>query len=266
MFRHCTTSLYTDRSCAFETEMSNSQEFCWFVQRFLIEKESSEQPLPRLLRKPILPELSSHSTWVILRPYNFFTRATSIFFEADKKMMSLCVFVLILLAALLLVLKKDKMVQQPDKYEEAYRLGIRALRNHESGIVVFDFDDCLINTDKILLQSGQHGPLHEPIWPIVRLAQFAHAKGLHVMVLTARTDSERARKTVLEHVQRMNLKIDDLRLRLDHEPPRFKIKVRQRLENVLLTIGDQWPDVDEATSAWIKLPSRGDASLYYGNI
>ena len=161
--------------------------------------------------------------------------------------------------------RKQHPVPMPDVYEEAYQLGIRALRDQESGIVVFDFDDCLIDTSNIR-RNGQHGPLHKSNWPIVKLAQFARVKGLHVMILTARADSESNRNTILEHLQHMNLVVDDLRLKLDHEPSRFKISIRKNLENVLLTIGDQWPDVEEANSAWIKLPSRTDSSLYYGKI
>lgn len=174
-------------------------------------------------------------------------------------------FAVIVFLILALARSRTRRMSPPDLYEEAYELGIRALRDQDTGVVVFDFDDCLIDTSDIR-RDGQYGPLHKANWPIVKLAQFARMKGLHVMLLTARADSESNRRTILEHLQHMNLVVDDLRLKLDHEPSRFKIAVRKNMQNVLLTIGDQWPDVEGATSAWIKLPSRHDGSLHYGKI
>lgn len=139
--------------------------------------------------------------------------------------------------------------------------------------VVFDFDDTLFDPHVVvdMIHAGTRPfwngdrralPLYRPIGPMCDVLRFAASRSMHIVVITARPDTPTTRAIILRNFRKHDLHIHEMHANPHYPEHRdFKAAVRRRIQDagrpVVLTIGDQWPDVADARGyPWIKLPSR----------
>lgn len=139
--------------------------------------------------------------------------------------------------------------------------------------VVFDFDDTLFDPQTIMEYShtGTRDywnadrkaiPMYKPITEMCDVLKFAVAKGMYIVLITARPDNYMTKQTLLHNFKKQKMQLHELHCNPNY--PRhmnFKSKLRQKIHvqrPIILTIGDQWGDVNETSYDWIKLPNSSE--------
>lgn len=180
----------------------------------------------------------------------------------------------ILAMGLILVMKDD----DPDSSTES---SLQIARRHafhtiasasQGSTVVFDFDDTLVNPKNVVTHKHTgyrdvwHGdrksvPIYSPVREIIDVCKYANSRNMHVVIITARVESENMRRTIKANSDYYGINIHEIHGYRPgfHSLHSFKSEIRHTLNEtrpVILTIGDRWADVRNPESAhWIKLPS-----------
>ena len=144
-------------------------------------------------------------------------------------------------------------------------------------MIVFDFDDTLFDPRKVIGQvySGSRDfaygdrkalPLYQPIRQMCDVLKYAVSAGMYVTLITARPNNAYSKQIVLANFKRQNLVLHEYHAN-DHYPKlnNFKAVLRKNIVKfrpIGLTVGDAWTDVNESSSAWVKLPSHKDPVMY----
>jgi predicted secreted acid phosphatase len=153
----------------------------------------------------------------------------------------------------------------------------RISRAPKGSAVVFDFDDTLFDPHSVAdtAHVGSRAywnadrravPLYRPIVEMCDVLKFAVARGMYIVIITARPDNRATKQTVLHNFKKQRMQIQELPCS-PHYPRHmnFKARLRQKLQlsrPIILTIGDQWGDVNEPDGYdWIKLPTKQEPLL-----
>lgn len=182
----------------------------------------------------------------------------------------------LLVASGLLLLRRHE--PRVDALRQAAALATTAVDVAPSGsIAVFDFDDTLVRPGTVIDRAHtgprpywgadrRSVPIYSLIADVANVLQRAHARGLRVVVLTARHENEVGRATLKANFERHGLPVDRLIMTPAGEDGSYKARVRADLAKearVALTVGDQWMDVDRpGGAAYVKLPNRVDGRVY----
>jgi phosphoglycolate phosphatase-like HAD superfamily hydrolase len=157
--------------------------------------------------------------------------------------------------------------KQPNVYNRVYNYVNTYLENLpqiNNGTVIFDIDDTLINTSKLIRKTPEI-MLFEQIEPIVRLCKRCKQLGYKVIILTARY--KHALQSSLANLQLFDIPFDEIYHNDDEQDASFKIQFKQNLSrtnNIILCIGDQFCDIQGIdNSLGIKLPCREDKSAHF---
>ena len=139
--------------------------------------------------------------------------------------------------------------------------------------VIFDIDDTLVYTDYLKLFPNKKFPynwingymLFPEIPQMVKIIQLCKKLGFKVIIITARPyESENSSKKNLEI---LNIKYDEMYHNKNYPDINFKIAFKKKLStknNIILSVGDQWPDLKGLTGCLcIKLPSYQDQNAYF---
>lgn len=146
---------------------------------------------------------------------------------------------------------------------------VKNVKSSKPKCVVFDFDDCLVFGDPASvvgvreMELGYHDgsdifllPKNEPI---VKLAEYARAKGLKIIILTARPKG--SRDATIWNCREFRIPFDAVIMNDSDSDPCFKLNVRRRIAmkyDIVLTVGDQITDcLCPGSAAFIKLPDPG---------
>jgi len=145
--------------------------------------------------------------------------------------------------------------------------------NGKKYTVIFDIDDTLVYTDPGNLFPNKKFPynwlknymLFPEIPQIASIAKLCHKLGLKIIIITARPYS--SEKSSIKNLELLGIYYDEIYHNKDYPDINFKIKLKEKLskkENIILSIGDQWPDLLGLTKCLcIKLPSYDDFNAFY---
>ena len=130
--------------------------------------------------------------------------------------------------------------------------------------VIFDIDDTLVDTSRIIFQSDNI-VLFDQIEPIVQLCKRCKQLGYKIIILTARY-----KEAIMSSIQNLNLfhiQYDEIYHNDNKEEPSFKIQFKKELmreNNIVLCIGDQLTDIKGVdNSLGIKLPCKKNINAYF---
>ena len=139
--------------------------------------------------------------------------------------------------------------------------------------VIFDIDDTLVYTDHQNLFPNKKFPnkwvpgymVFPGIPQMVEIARLCKKLGFKVIIITARPyQSESSSKKNLEI---LNISYDEMYHNDKYPDINFKIGLKEKLSkthNIILSVGDQWPDLQGLTGCLcIKLPNHNDSSAYF---
>ena len=179
----------------------------------------------------------------------------------------------IVLACGLVLITREPSSNKASFMSSSRELAMKLIaRSRKGSAVVFDFDETLFDPNKIIgtMYVGSRAywnadrralPLYQPIVEMCDVLKFAVAKGMYVILITARPDNNITKATVLNNFKNQSMQIHELHCNPNY--PRhmnFKAKLRAKISAqrpIILTIGDQWGDVNESnTYDWIKLPNK----------
>ena len=137
--------------------------------------------------------------------------------------------------------------------------------------VIFDIDDTLVYTDQAGLYP-YYNPynylkgymIFPPITQIIRIIKLCKKLGFKVIILTARPyESE---KSSIKNLELLDIKYDEIYHNYTPDS-NFKIDFKKKLSKtnkIILSIGDQWPDIQGLTDCLcIKLPDYSDINAYF---
>lgn len=185
----------------------------------------------------------------------------------------------LLIAAGLLVGGMVLIMKEPDNLEakflhDARHFGMQVIADSRPGdIVVFDFDSTLVNphiiqdyehtgTQDMWAGSRRSIPIYAPIREMIDLCKYANSRNMHVVVITARPDTITMRSCIKANLEKHGVRIHELygfSKNSGESLTNFKSLIRKRLSmyrQIVLTVGDRWPDVSDPGGAhWIKLSS-----------
>lgn len=177
----------------------------------------------------------------------------------------------IILASGLILLMSDNPVP-PENLGLARSKAFRCLAAATPGsAVVFDFDGTLFD-ERTVVSYTHTGPrpyatgdrkaipIYKPISPVCDILKYATARGMYIVLITARPNSALTRCIVTQNLEHYGLTVHEYHANPHYPQMRnFKAVLRARLHAqrpIVLTVGDQWTDVNEAiTYDWIKLPN-----------
>ena len=139
--------------------------------------------------------------------------------------------------------------------------------------VIFDIDDTLVYTDPVNLYPNKKFPMnwypgymiYPPIPQMVNICKLCYKLGFKIIIITARPyNSEISSKKNLELI---GVKYHEMYHNKDFPDINFKIELKKKLSkknNIALSVGDQWPDIQGLDSCLcIKLPSVQDKKAYF---
>ena len=139
--------------------------------------------------------------------------------------------------------------------------------------VIFDIDDTLVFTDPANLYPNKKFPMNwypgymifPPIQQMVNICKLCYDLGFKIIIITARPyDSETSSKKNLEL---MGIKYHKMYHNKNYPDINFKIELKKKLaltNNIALSIGDQWPDIQGIEGCLcIKLPSIQEQKAYF---
>lgn len=144
--------------------------------------------------------------------------------------------------------------------------------------VIFDIDDTLVYTDHANIFLNKKFPynlisgymIFPPIQQMVDIIKLCKNLGFKIIIITARPyESEKSSKKNLEL---LNISYDEMYHNNNYPDINFKINLKKKLStknNIILSVGDQWPDIQGLNGCLcIKLPSYQDSNTYftYNNI
>jgi hypothetical protein len=129
--------------------------------------------------------------------------------------------------------------------------------------IMFDIDDTLLNVNKNFKQ----------IDPIVNLLKYSKKLGFLVIIITAREKTETNLNFTIQQLYNNGIFYHRLYLRpVGENPYTFKTNLKKMIlqeYNIpfILSVGDQWFDVDNIYSGYsLKLPNETDKRLYFLNL
>ena len=179
----------------------------------------------------------------------------------------------LLVAGVVMIMKEPENLD--DKFlHDARSFGMQVIGAARPGsIVVFDFDSTLVNPE--IIQDYAHTgtrdmwagsrralPIYAPVREMIDLCKYANSRNMHIVLITARSDTITMRQCVKANLERHGVRIHELygfNRNSGDKLSTFKAAIRKRLSlqrPVVLTVGDRWPDVSEPNGAhWIKLSS-----------
>jgi len=139
--------------------------------------------------------------------------------------------------------------------------------------VIFDIDDTLVYTDHANLYPHKIFPnniipgymIFPGIAQIVNIAKLCKYLGFKVIIITARPYS--SEKSSIKNLELLGIKYDEIYHNNNYPDISFKINLKKKLSksnNIILSIGDQWPDIKGLNDCLcIKLPSYQDQIAYF---
>ena len=158
-------------------------------------------------------------------------------------------------------------------YSLLYNYLINFPKTGKKYTVIFDIDDTLVYTDHANLYPQKKFPnnwipgymLFPAIPQIVEIVKLCKKLGFKVIILTARPyDSE---KSSIKNLEILDIKYDEIYHNKNYPDISFKINFKKHLSksnNIILSIGDQWPDIQGLSDCLcIKLPSYQDQNAYF---
>tara|TARA_E500000178_G_scaffold353219_2_gene418524 strand:+ start:209 stop:790 length:582 start_codon:yes stop_codon:yes gene_type:complete len=158
-------------------------------------------------------------------------------------------------------------------YKKLYQYLINYPKTNMRYTVIFDIDDTLLYTDHINLYPNKQFPhniisgymLFPSIPQIVKIIKLCKNLGFKVIILTARPYS--SEKSSIKNLELLDIKYDEIYHNVKYPDISFKINFKKELSinnNIILSIGDQWPDIQGITGCLcIKLPGVNDTNAYY---
>jgi len=176
------------------------------------------------------------------------------------------------LACGLILITYESTDLKPDFMASSREIAMKLIaRSPKGSAVIFDFDDTLFDPQTII-ETAHVGtraywnadrkaiPMYKPIVEMCDVLKFAVARGMYIVLITARPDNHITKLTILHNFKKQRMQIHELHCN-PHYPRHmnFKAKLRQKIKlqrPIVLTIGDQWGDVNESDGYdWIKLPN-----------
>lgn len=139
--------------------------------------------------------------------------------------------------------------------------------------VIFDIDDTLVYTDSANLYPEKKFPMNlipgymlfPAINQIASICNLCYSLNFKIIIITARPySSEESSKKNLELI---GVKYHEMYHNKNYPDINFKINLKKELaktNDIVLSIGDQWPDIQGLDSCLcIKLPSIQDQKAYF---
>ena len=139
--------------------------------------------------------------------------------------------------------------------------------------VIFDIDDTLVYTDHSNLFPNKKFPnnwipgfmLFPDIPQMVSIVKLCKKLGFKVIILTARPYGSES--SSIKNLEILGVKYDEIYHNENYPDINFKIEFKKKLSkknNIILAVGDQWPDIRGLTDCLcIKLPSYQDNNCYF---
>ena len=145
--------------------------------------------------------------------------------------------------------------------------------NNKKNTVIFDIDDTLVYTDNINMFPAKKFPfewlpgymIFPEIPQMVRIAKLCKKLGFKIIIITARPSA--SKKSSIKNLKLFGIEYDEIYHNDNNQGLNFKISLKRKLSqtnNIILSIGDQWPDIQGLTGCLcIKLPSIQDQNAYF---
>ena len=139
--------------------------------------------------------------------------------------------------------------------------------------VIFDIDDTLVFTDSLNIIKNNKYPnnwikgymLFPGISQIVNIAKLCKKLKFKIIILTARPYS--TEKSSIKNLELLGIDYDEIYHNKNYPDIYFKVDFKKKLalsNNIILSIGDQWPDIKGIKNCLcIKLPTPEDTNAYY---
>lgn len=144
---------------------------------------------------------------------------------------------------------------------------------HKKYSVIFDIDDTLVYTDRANIVTNKKFPnnvidgymIFPEIKQISNIAKLCKKLGFKVIIITARPyESERSS---IKNLELLGIEYDEIYHNKQYPDLNFKINLKKELSkknNIILSVGDQWPDLQGLEGCLcIKLPSLSNSNAYF---
>ena len=137
--------------------------------------------------------------------------------------------------------------------------------------VIFDIDDTLVYTDPLgnLKYNSMNVIKDYMIFPEIKqissIAKLCKRLGFKIIIITARPyESE---KSSIKNLELYNIPYDEMYHNIEYPSLTFKLDLIKKISkrhNVLLAMGDSWPDIKSLKKCLcIKLPNPKDTNAYF---
>jgi len=166
---------------------------------------------------------------------------------------------------------KGPYVNKLNKINENLTSYLNNMPRYKPFTVIFDIDDTLVYTDP--LKQTKYNSMNVikgyMIFPEIKqissIARLCRKLGYKIIIITARPyESEQSSIKNLEHY---NIPYDKIYHNIEYPSLTFKLDLIKNIakkHNVLLAIGDSWPDIKSLKKCLcIKLPNRNDTNSYF---
>lgn len=139
--------------------------------------------------------------------------------------------------------------------------------------VIFDIDDTLVYTDSLNLYPDKKFPMNlipgymlfPAINQIVSICNLCYSLKFKIIIITARPYS--SEESSIKNLELIGVKYHEMYHNKNYPDMNFKINLKKELaktNDIVLSIGDQWPDIQGLDSCLcIKLPSIQDQKAYF---
>lgn len=139
--------------------------------------------------------------------------------------------------------------------------------------VIFDIDDTLVYTDSLNLYPDKKFPMNlipgymlfPAINQIVSICNLCYSLKFKIIIITARPYS--SEESSIKNLELIGVKYHEMYHNKNYPDINFKINLKKELaktNDIVLSIGDQWPDIQGLDSCLcIKLPSIQDQKAYF---